>query len=88
MAPSLQQPISNWQRVIKDRIVGKVPHRKVVDPAHGARRFYAVPIHMDNRDPAHKHDSTLGHPAQTQSIFSSKLSTIGQRFLFLPRLTP
>ena len=39
-----QQPVAEGQRVIENRIVGEVPHRKVVDPVQRARAPYPVRV--------------------------------------------
>ena len=50
-----QNPVGNWKSVIKDRIVGEIPHRKVVNLSDRAGMSLARGVNSIHRQSPRKH---------------------------------
>lgn len=51
----LKHAILYWQRIVEDRIIGKVAHRKAINPLDRARMSFALHIDTFNKQSSRKH---------------------------------
>ena len=76
---NLKHAVPRGKRIVEDRIVGKVPHGKVIDLADGAGVARARSVNPLDRDAARKHGFTLNEAHRVRSRYAIAESLRGSR---------
>ncbi len=60
---NFEQPVGGWERIVENRVVGKVPHGEVVDLADGASVALTRGINALDGEAAGEHGFTVNERA-------------------------